>query len=214
MRYNVRLPKWNSNLAYFCGLIVGDGSLPKGFSKRPNGEIQKRYEISFISTSLEFIKNVYQPIFEGLFNIKPYIVRWKDKRSGRRDELFYCRIESIELYNFLTNKLGMISGKKARIASPIKMPEKYKTYFLAGLLDTDGGKKSSGFGISTASEKISDFVKEMFSNLDLDYRYYPWNFNNHVYHQIYLNKEESIKILGVIPLRNMEKIRILNNMPQ
>ena len=103
----------------------------------------------------------------------------------------------------------MISGKKARIASPLKMPEKYKIYFLAGLLDTDGGKKGSGFGISTASEKLSDFVKMMFSKLDMKYHYCPWKFSGHSYHQIYLNKEDSIKILEFIPLRNKEKIDFL-----
>lgn len=206
MKYNVNLPKWSNNLAYFCGLMVGDGSLPKGSSKRPNGKIQKRYEISFVSKSLEFIKNVYQPLFKNLFNIKPYIVRWKDKHKS---EVFYCRIESKNLYNFLTNELGMIAGRKARIASPIKMPDRYKTYFLAGLLDTDGGKKGSGFGISTASEKMSDFVKLMLFKLDMKYHYCPWKFNGHLYHQIYLNKENSIKILEFVPLRNMEKIDFL-----
>lgn len=206
MKYSASLPKWSNNLAYFCGLIVGDGSLPKGFSKRYNGKFQRRYEISFVSKSLKFIKNVYQPLFENLFGIKPYIVRWKDKN---KDEIFYCRLESKNLYNFLTNKLGMISGRKARIASPIKMPERYKMYFLAGLLDTDGGKKGSGFGISTASEKLSDFVKMMFSKLDMKCHYCPWKFNGHLYHQIYLNKEDSIKILEFIPLRNMEKIEFL-----
>lgn len=71
--YSANLPKWNIDLAYFCGLIIGDGSLPKGFSKRPNGKIQKRYEISFVSESLDFIINVYQPIFQKLFSIRPYI---------------------------------------------------------------------------------------------------------------------------------------------
>jgi hypothetical protein len=206
MEYKVCLPKWSNNLAYFCGLIIGDDSLPRGFSKRPNGKIQRRYEISFVSKSLEFIKNVYQPLFENLFGIKPYVVRWK---NVSKKEVFYCRIESKILYNFLTNKLGMIAGRKARIASPIEMPEKYKMYFLSGLLDTDGGKKGSGFGISTASKKLSDFIKKMFSDLDLKCHYCPWTFNGHLYHQIYLNKEDSIKILEIIPLRNKEKIYFL-----
>lgn len=209
MRYDVFLPRWNKDLAYFCGLIVGDGSLPKGFSRRSNGKIQKRYEISFVSISLDFIMNVYKPLFERLFGLEPYIVRWKDKH--KKNEIFYCRIESKILYNFLTKKLGMISGKKARIASPLKMPRRYKIYFLAGLLDTDGGKKGSGFGISTASRNLSKFIIEMFSNLKLDYRYCPWKFRERVYHQIYLNKKDSIKILYLIPLKNKEKIELLNN---
>jgi hypothetical protein len=190
-RHTVKFPKWSNDLAYFCGLIIGDGSLPKSHSKRPNGKAQIRYEISFVSESLDFILTVYRPLFERLFGIKPYVVRWKGK--GKK-EIFYCRVESINLYAFLTEKLGMISGRKARIASPISMPEKYKKFFLAGLLDTDGGKKGSGFGFSSASENLSNFVMESFQNLGLEPRHSLWNFNNYDYHQIWLNKRDSIKI--------------------
>ena len=210
MMYNINLPKWSNDLAYFCGLLIGDGSLPKGFSRRPNGKIQKRHEISFVTTSLDFIINIYQPLFEKLFGIKPYIVRWKDKR--RRKELFYCRVESKMLYNFLTKKLGILSGRKARIVYIPKMPNKYKIHFLAGLLDTDGGKKGSGFGISTASKKLSNFIEKMFSNLKLNYHYCPWKFKDHIYHQIYLNKENSVKILNIVPFKNKEKISFINQL--
>lgn len=210
MKYNVNLPKWSNDLAYFCGLIVGDGSLPKGFSRRPNGNIQRRYEISFVSASLDFILNVYQPLFMNLFGIKPYIVRWKDRR--KRKEMFYCRIESKTLYNFLVRKLGMICGRKARIASPLDMPEKYKVYFLAGLLDTDGGRKGSAFGFSTASKNLSDFVMESFLKLKLNPNYSIWNFKDYGYHQIRLNKKDSIKILNLIPLRNKEKIEFISTL--
>jgi len=27
MKYNVNLPEWSNELAYFCGLVIGDGSL-------------------------------------------------------------------------------------------------------------------------------------------------------------------------------------------
>ena len=210
IKYIVNLPKWNKDLAYFCGLIIGDGSLPKGFSRRPNGKIQKRHEISFVSVSVDFIINVYQPLFEKLFGIKPYIVRWKDKY--KRKELFYCRIESKNLYNFLIKKLGMISGKKARIASPLKMPEKYKIYFLAGLLDTDGGHKGSAFGFSTASKNLAIFVEKSFLKLKLKPKHSIWNFNNYDYHQIRLNKTDSIKILNTIPLKNKEKISFIKQL--
>jgi hypothetical protein len=82
----------------------------------------------------------------------------------------------------------MVSGRKARIASPISMPEKYKISFLAGLLDTDGGKKGSGFGFSTASTNLSNFVMESFQKLGFKPRHSLWNFNNYDYHQIWLNR--------------------------
>jgi len=84
MMYNINLPKWSNDLAYFCGLLIGDGSLPKGFSRRPNGKIQKRHEISFVTTSLDFIINIYQPLFEKLFGIKPYRNRPPSARQANK----------------------------------------------------------------------------------------------------------------------------------
>ena len=94
-----KLPKWSEDLAYFCGLITGDGSLPNRYFRKSSGKIQKRYEISFVSISLEFIESVYMPLFEKLFEIKPYITVWKGKEN--RKDLFYCRKESKILYKFL-----------------------------------------------------------------------------------------------------------------
>ncbi len=89
---------------------------------------------------------------------------------------------------------------------------KYKIYFLAGLLDTDGGKKASGFGFTTASICLSNFVNYMFSKLNFDFRYCPWKKKNHIYHQIYLNKKESINLLNVIPLKNKEKREFIRSL--
>jgi len=39
MKYKIKIPrKDNKELAYICGLIFGDGSLPNAYSKRQNGK--------------------------------------------------------------------------------------------------------------------------------------------------------------------------------
>ncbi len=205
MLYHPNLPKlWNEDLAYFCGLILGDGSLPKAYSKRPNGKIQKRYIIHFFCNSDEFVKDIYIPIFKKLFEINPRIIILKKKHP-----LYVCTIESKELYLFLERR-GITTGKKAKIAKIPKLPSKYQLSLLAGLLDTDGGKKGNGFGLSTASNNLGLFCEEMFKKLNFSYHSCPWYYNNHKYHQIYVHKKDFPKILKSIPLKHKDKINFIN----
>ena len=202
MLYKPKLPKtWNSDLAYFSGLILGDGSLPKATSRRPNGKVQIRYLIHFFCSSLEFLKKVYIPLFFRLFKLKPRLVSIKNKKNA----LYNCTIESKELYLYLEKK-GLTTGRKAKIADVPNLPKRLNIYLLAGLLDTDGGKKGSGFGLSTASEKLAQFCINLFKDLKFSYHSCPWFYKNHTYHQIYVHKKDFSKILKKIPLKNKEKL--------
>lgn len=206
MEYKPLLPKkWNADLAYFFGLLLGDGSLPNATSIKPNGKLQQRYSIYFISNSKEFLDEIYVPLFFKLFSIKPYLMRVKFKKSP----VYNCRLHAKQIYQYLV-RIGYISGRKARIASiPSSLPQKYYKDILAGLLDTDGGKKGSGFGLSTSSNKLADFCILMFKKYNIPYRSCPWEFNNHIYHQIYVHKREMWKILKTIPIKNKDKIDFL-----
>ena len=209
MKYNPRLnKKWSKDFAYIFGLLLGDGSLPITKSKRMNGKYQIRYHIFFISNSLEFIENVYVPLFQKIFGIFPWIQNIPNKN------VYACRIESKEIYIFL-KVMGFTTGRKAKIAKiPKGLPNKYKKYLLAGLLDTDGGKKGNGFGFTTASNNLARFCINTFKELAIPYNSCPWNYNDNIYHQIYVNKSK-ISALKKIPLRNKEKISYINSlMPQ
>jgi intein/homing endonuclease len=207
MIYNVDLPKrWNEDLAYLFGLLLGDGSLPVTSSIRPNGKYQKRYMIFFVSNSKEFLEKVYIPLFKGLFGLAPRIELVKDKKNP----LYSCRIESKRVYEFL-EKRGFTMGRKAKIAKIPKLPKKYYVNLLAGLLDTDGGKKGNGFGLCTASKYLAAFCIEVFEKLRLPHHSCPWSYNEHIYHQIYVGKKNMGKILKTIPLKNLGKIEYLKS---
>lgn len=208
MMYDPKLPsRWDENLSYLFGLLLGDGSLPIAKTIRPNGKRQTRHLVYFISGEPEFINEVYIPLFKKVFGLIPKSTL-KIKENGNR--AYNCRIESKKIYNFL-NKLGYTVGRKARIANVPKMPKKYQVYLLAGLLDTDGGKKGDGFGFSTASANLASFCIKMFERLDLPYHSCPWRFNNHTYHQIYIGRKNMWKVLKAIPIRNVNKIRFIKS---
>lgn len=211
MRHEPALPKkWTGDLAYVFGLLIGDGSLPVSKSKRPNGKFQERYAIQFICESKIFIDEIYSPTFKSLFNLSP----WVETRVRNGSTLYISRIESKTLYMYL-KKMGFTVGKKARIADVPKMPKKYHSYFLAGLFDTDGGKKGSGFGLCTASEKLAIFCMEQFKKHNIHFHSCPWKYKDHIYHQIYTKKGDMWKILKAFPIKNTSKINFIKeNTPQ
>lgn len=196
--------RWNADLAYLFGLLLGDGSLPIAKSKRPNGKYQRRYFISFVSNSKDFLDKVYLPLFKNVLGLTPYTSVVPNKINI----LYNCRIESKIAYEHLKS-LGYTIGRKAKIAKIPKIPKKYQIYLLAGLLDTDGGKKGNGFGLSTASEDFAIFCKKVFDKLDIPYNSCPWYYNGHTYHQIYTKKSKMWKILKSIPIKNIDKINYI-----
>ena len=204
MKYNPCLPKeWNEDLAYIFGLLLGDGSLPCSYTKRPNGEYQKRHIIHFFSKDRDFIYKVYLPLFKKLFNLTPVV-----KVRKRDSILYYATIESKILYTFLRDK-GFTIGRKAKIAKIPNLPSIYHLDLLAGLLDTDGGKKGNGFGLSTASKYLAEFCENIFKNLKLPYNSCPWKYRDHIYHQVYVPGKKMYKLLEHIPLKNKGKISFL-----
>jgi len=207
MMHEVDLPKkWSEELSYLFGLLLGDGSLPRTKSRRPNGKYQTRYSIQFFSNSLDFCQQVYVPLFEGLFNLKPRI----ELRKNKINPLYVCRIESKIIYLFL-EKIGYITGRKAKIAKVPKIQKKYEAYLLAGLLDTDGGKKGNGFGLSTASENLALFCMKVYKKQNIPFHSCPWKYKEHTYHQIYTSKKDMAKLLKTIPIRNKDKITFIKS---
>ncbi|MDP3918679.1 MAG: LAGLIDADG family homing endonuclease, partial [Nanoarchaeota archaeon] len=186
---------------YIFGLLLGDGSLPKS-----NDGCRKRYMINFYSNDKEFIYEIYLPLFKDLFNLVP----WIELRNKKYSILYAARIESRILYEYFEN-IGFTTGRKAKIANLPKLPKKYHCDLLAGLLDTDGGKKGNGFGLSTASRHLGSFCEDVFSELNFNYNSCPWNYKGHIYHQIYVPGSEMHKLLSHITIKNKNKIKFIKS---
>lgn len=211
MRYVVQDGfKTDSNFAYLYGLLIGDGSLPKMASIRPNGKKQIRYPIYFVSDSEHFIKEIYLPLFKDVFGLLPYYSLVKNKKNP----LYFARIESQDAYGKLL-KYGFKNGKKSFIAEiPEFFSKKLHKYFLAGLLDTDGGKKGNSFGLTTASLKLDCFFIKFLKTKKIAFHSCPWKYKDKTYYQTYVKRDEAWKLLKYVPLKNKEKINFINSLPR
>lgn len=128
----IKLPQTTSSeLAYICGILVGDGSISQRKSKN-------EYSIKCVGNPAdekELYYNVIGPTFNKVFHFIPKI-KYQDSNTT-----FGFIIYSKQLFNYLTQKLGLIYGKKdQRLAIPeiFKKNKLYMINFIRGVFDTDG----------------------------------------------------------------------------
>lgn len=117
-------------LAELIGIIQGDGNL------------NKTSNCITIVGSLEeygYFKNYVIPLIESLFDVEPKLRKRNDRNA------FYIDLNSKEMMNYLTNKIGLVRGSKinAHIPMIIKNNIELIPHFLRGLFDTDGCLKFS-----------------------------------------------------------------------
>ena len=121
----------SSDLAYLCGILVGDGSIY-------NRENKNEYVIKCVGNPLDEKELYYQvigPKFKKIFGFMPRI-GYYDSRTT-----FGFTIYSKTLFLYLTNVIGLLHGKKderLRIPEIIKYNKKLLVPFIRGLFDTDG----------------------------------------------------------------------------
>ena len=111
--------KWNSDFSYAIGLFTADGNIS------PDGR-----HLEFCSKDLELVRNI-----KKCFSLNNKICR---KQRGTYPRNWYHRIQfgNKELYSFLL-KIGL-SPNKSNSLTRLKIPKKYFSDFLRGLIDGDG----------------------------------------------------------------------------
>jgi len=149
----VRIPhKITSDLLYFIGVIVGDGTLPIKY----NSERYRQYEIKIEKSNEFYLKQILKPLAENLFGIKWSFI-FKKRRN--RNKTWMIIKKSKPIYRFLVKVFGLPEGKKSNIVRMPKLirelkPEK-RVPFIAGIMDTDWGiAGKNGFGTHCSSKKL------------------------------------------------------------
>lgn len=120
----------DKDLAYFIGLLIGDGFL---------NEYSRHYLIQFIghkNHELDYYKNVVCPYFNKKFNLNPII---KESKIGN---FIRVNIYSKNLFDLLTKKFNFPKGRKSHtITIPPKILISEKEILLsciAGIYDAEG----------------------------------------------------------------------------
>ena len=140
-------------LAEFIGIVLGDGSISIG-----------KYQICITLNSVleEKYMQIVKKYFTALFGKEPSICYSKNTKSVR------CFIYSKDVYNFLTEKLGLPNGNRTYKENNIIPSVFFKDNLLLkrvirGIFDTEGGfyqhnKTSPRIYIYNKSEALLDSI--------------------------------------------------------
>lgn len=124
IKREIPFPKMNVKLAEILGVLNGDGHISN-----------YKYEICIVLDSREkeyhnYIKNLFYEVFGAPLTF-----------IHQRGNAIKLRIYSIDIFNFLTKKVGLPKGKKKgclRIPSLILSSHSFLINYFRGLFDTDG----------------------------------------------------------------------------
>ncbi len=157
---DINFPKYPSaELAYFCGLLAGDGHI--GIR-----EHKKDYHVELAGNpkdEKELYDDVVCPLVKKLFNI--------DVKPGQLQDTYGIRIRSIALVNYLTEVLGLPKNRKynqLKIPEWVKRDRKLIMCYVRGLADTDfclslkkRYKTQPYYPVITGVSKSKRFIEEV-----------------------------------------------------
>lgn len=182
----------SKNLAYFVGVITGDGYL---------ASIRHRFGLH--KANRQYLSTIYVPLAKNLFSLGVKI------RNGKRSYHLFTRNKAIWL--MLNKVFNIPKGRKSRI---VRMPRiikqasnEIKKSYLAGLFDTDGGRRRGGYGFTTASEWMFKDTLELLRKLGFNPQSDCWvnKKYNRMYYGWKVAKKEETEFFQQIPLKNRKK---------
>jgi len=147
-RSRIKIPEVNEKVAYFTGVITGDGAITT--CRRKVGGYLYRIQIVGYRKYLAYLI----PMLNDLFDYKPNILKDKRKRN-----CYLINIYSAAIFAYFI-KLGLTAGKKRNLTVPriiANNPILFKHYML-GLIDTDGNVQNKIVQLKQRDEK---FLKEL-----------------------------------------------------
>jgi intein/homing endonuclease len=176
----IKIPKkFSPDLLYLSGLILGDGCLSINHIRKENN---LHYRVTITSGDENFLIKKVKPLFSDLFEAECWITKntsqwvcWDLNKANKA------------IYRLLTKIIEIPNGKKshkARIPSKIKalLPDQ-RIAFLAGLIDSDIGRRKGGLGTTFASKQIVLDLIETFSELDITAKSYGSHYKDNKYIQ-------------------------------
>lgn len=153
------------NLAYLCGVMIGDGSI---YCR----EAKNDYVINCVGNPQDekrFYTDVLGPCFKRVFGFLPNI---KEQDSGIT---FGFRIYSKALFEYFTKVMGLPSGKKyssLKIPDALKIDNVFLINCIKGIIDTDGSiafkkkyRTKPYYPVISLSSKSKSLIKDVAKEL-------------------------------------------------
>ena len=149
----ITIPRINKDLAYFCGILAGDGYI----GIRP---LKNEYNINIGGNpkdEVDYYDLVVAPLFFSLFNLKVI--------PKKMNSTYGINTYSKELVLFLVNKIGMtISPKDNLVIPPIFLEdENLVLEYICGVADTDFSFqiKRNSYPTISGSSKCKNFMEQI-----------------------------------------------------
>jgi len=202
----VRIPiKLTDELAYFLGIIIGDGSLPNG----------RMREICIRKGNKEFMEEIYPQLVARLFDIKI-----RTKYAGK-DNTYDASFGSRVIFRYVTKIFRLPSGPKAKIAEVPRLvlfsKPSVKASFLRGFFDTDGGiSGGKDIEFSTSSKKLFEETQELLKEFGLNPRPYTHHDKRYdkLHYYLFIRRPETRAFMEVIGSCNPKRIAAFNAIKQ
>lgn len=214
----VKIPNLDADLAYLCGILVGDGYIKIRKHK-------KEYVINCggnPQNEIEFYENVVAPLFKKLFNVEV-----KPKLLGKT---YGVIIYSKNLVNFLLSDIGLKESPKNDLTIP-KIFYNHKDLlfnFIRGVADTDFSFKlrDGRYPLIAGSSKSKELMENISDILEQEgfkvLKYFNYKINDNrlkkgynIIHRIDINGHKQfakwINTIGTKQPKNLEKIKTWKN---
>ncbi len=162
-------PKITPKLAYFCGVMCGDGCI--------NNYIKSKYWIfcgGNPNDEREYYDFLIKPLMKDLFNLDVEM-KYLAGGSGGNNGVYGFKFGSKALFTFLTDVIKLPKGKKydkLKIPDLFKRDDRLVLNFIRGIFDTDGGfvlkkryKPVPYYPVISFSSKNENFVSDIRSIL-------------------------------------------------
>jgi len=196
----------DENLAYLAGVIVGDGNL-SNYLKSKSTDFAFDYRIAIESDSEEFINHILNTFRIYINTQSKPILRLPKNRKPR----WLISIRSKAFFIFMSEQMGIPKGNKCRV---VRVPElirksgpSIKRFFLAGYYDTDGGRRGSTIGFTSASNQLIEDVSLLLDELGYCHNNEVWVNRKYgrQYFGIRLARKSIQKFLNEVPVQNPNK---------
>src|SRR3989304_7384828 len=155
-------------LVFLVGAIIGDGHLKKD-----------KFQISIELSNYKLIRNIQQ-ICKSLFN-REFNINKVKKRENKK-QTFSLLMDSKSISRLFEKVFEIPNGKKSNIVwvpfNIKKANKKIKIAFLKGIMETEGGKRRRGFGLSTASKRLWKDLILIFEDVGIPVLKDRWVYKN------------------------------------